>query len=152
MSVMRSPTRKLAGEIEAMLGGGAENHARPRLAARAGHAIFRQRGLGVMGTIVDRIEPRAAAGHDPVEDLLVQFRQSALVDQSPCHGGLVADGGEKHARRLQPPQRGGHAFQQADLLRAEQESLVVDQHAVAIEEHGPAKGRGRHGVASRNID
>ena len=93
-----------------------------------------------MGAIVDGIQPRAAAVLDPVEDRSIQLDQFAFVDQSPSDGGLIADDGQKHPGRFQLLSAAGTPFEQADLLRADQETLVVDQHAVAIEEYGPTKG------------
>ena len=130
-------------QIEPVLGGGLDEHARSRLAARAGHAIFRQRGLGVMGAIVDGVQPRAATALDLLEDQAIQVLQFAFADQAPGDDRLVADDGQEHPRRFEPPERGGHALQQADLLGADQKAPVVDQHAVAIEKYGPAKG-GHH--------
>ena len=126
-------------QIEPMLGGGLEKHARPRFAAGAGEAIFGPRGLGVVGAVIDGIQPRAAAGLDLVENQPVQLLQIVFGQQSACDGGLVTDHGQKHPSRIQFAERGEHPFEQADLLRAEKEALVVDQHAVAIKEYGLAE-------------
>ena len=135
-------------QVKAVLGGSPEDHARPGLAALTGHAIFHERRLGMMGTRVNGVEAGTAAMLDPVEDDLVQGEHLAPGNEPPGDNRLIADHGEEHSGGLEFPQGRGYALEQADLLRANEKALIVDQDAIAIQKYGPTKGGHREGSAT----
>jgi hypothetical protein len=70
-------------EIDPMLGRGPIEHPRPRLAAIAVHPQARRAHVRVMGTIIDRVQPRSLPREQPLElrvQLQDQLRGTATPD------------------------------------------------------------------------
>ena len=136
-SLIMSPIIQDRRQVEVEVEARPEQHPRPRLAVAVGDAV-RSSTSGHLGAVVDAVERHPFGGelalHLGVDRLVLLDR-----DHPPADRRLVGDHDQAHSPRLAEPTEGpGGVGQEPDPGRVGEVMDVLDDRAVAVEEHGRA--------------
>lgn len=130
-----------AGQIEAVFGGGLEQHARARLAAGEGiHGV--PAGVGRIGAEIDAVD-RCADGCETRAQCRMNPLELGGIESPGREGGLVRDDDQAVSGAPQRNERIAHSREQDDLVRGGDEPALDDQGPVAIEKDGGGERRSR---------
>lgn len=119
-------------KVEIKVCGGREQHARLRLAPWMVSAVFHARCLGMVGTMIDRIEGCATFGEKTAHPVHKAFKGLFGKNASP-DAGLVCYHDDSVAERARVIADIEYAFDEFDFVAPVDEIGVDIDHAVAIE-------------------
>src|SRR5579875_227651 len=110
-----------------------------RFAAVTGDGIGGDRSVGVMRTIIERIDACTLA-RELFAHVGVQLLHGRFVIETARHAGLIGDHDDHVARGIEEPDGFGRARNPCDLIRPVDVTAVDIEDPVAVEEGGGPRG------------